>query len=76
MFFLPETKGISLEDMVSHLSLVGPEDTADLQDILFGLITKEQRQADIEARARQLVAADETEKIENPHHEEAKRELV
>lgn len=51
--FLPETKGISLEGM----------------DIIFGATTVEQREADLQARARALHVEDEKEIAQVSYHE-------
>lgn len=53
LFFLPETKGVSLESM----------------DILFGLTTQEQRDADIQTRARALASTEKNEKADVEHDE-------
>lgn len=56
--------------MVSSINIASPaHQSYEEQDILFGLTTQEQRDADVQARARALAATEKSEKIDVEHEE-------
>lgn len=57
VLLLPETKGQSLESM----------------DIVFGSVTREEREADIARHAAELTAVEKGHDIEATHHEVAEK---
>lgn len=56
-FFLPETRGLSLESM----------------DLIFGSTTREERDSHIARQAAELAATEKTVGLETAHHEDVER---